>query len=382
MIRAGSLCTGYGGLDGAAHAVVGGELAWVADTDAGASKILAYRFPCVPNLGDITAVSWDTVEPVDILTAGYPCQPFSDAGQRKGIEDERHIWPYVAVAIRVLRPRLVLLENVRGHLGRGFDTVLAGLAAIGFDAEWCTATASQAGAPHRRERLFILAWPAADPAHRRPPTGRRGAAEDADGATGGEWRIPAPGQAEGGWPWSDAGRSGGARTAADTERGEGGQPLGHTAERRREGEAEQTGMGDRRAPVNPLGGGCDGRAHESQREAEGGTDTRRDSTPATDWGPYRAAIRRWERITGRLAPPPTEQGKTGQRLSPRFVEWMQGLPDGWVTGVPELSRNEQLHALGNGVVPQQGALALRTLMESAGVTVPVPAVRAELDGAA
>ena len=87
-----------------------------------------------------------------------------------------------------------------------------------------------------------------------------------------------------------------------------------------------------------------------------------ESTLASNWGPYGPAIERWEAATGRTAPPPTEPERTGQRLSPRFVEWMQGLPEGWVTDVPGLSRNAQLKALGNGVVPQQAAMALRLLL--------------------
>ena len=84
------------------------------------------------------------------------------------------------------------------------------------------------------------------------------------------------------------------------------------------------------------------------------------------WGAYWPAIARWEAVTGRRAPRPTEPGRTGERLSPRFVEWMQGLPEGWVTDVPGLSRNAMLKALGNGVVPQQAALALRLLLDRAG----------------
>lgn len=108
-----------------------------------------------------------------------------------------------------------------------------------------------------------------------------------------------------------------------------------------------------------------------------------------EWGSYEPAIRRWERITGQLAPPPTEpreltranirdcawdlgldgwaaieyvrRGWWGAVLSPPFVEWMQGLPSGWVTAVPDIPRNQQLKILGNGVVPQQAALALRLL---------------------
>jgi len=82
---------------------------------------------------------------------------------------------------------------------------------------------------------------------------------------------------------------------------------------------------------------------------------------AVDFGPYTAAIRRWEQVLGRPAPPPTEPGQNGRpRLSPRFVEWMQGLPDGLVTGV-DIPRSAQLKALGNGVVPAQALLALQLL---------------------
>jgi DNA (cytosine-5)-methyltransferase 1 len=81
-----------------------------------------------------------------------------------------------------------------------------------------------------------------------------------------------------------------------------------------------------------------------------------------DWGAYGPAVARWERLT-RPAPSPTERGRNGQpRLSPAFVEWLMGLPTGWVTDVPGLTRNEQLKALGNGVVPQQAAHALRLLL--------------------
>ncbi|MGW4050762.1 DNA cytosine methyltransferase [Streptomyces sp. NPDC004779] len=95
-LRIGSLCTGYGGLDMAVQAVLGGTLAWVSDPDPGASRILAHHHPEVPNLGDLTAVDWAAVEPVDVVVGGYPCQPFSTAGKRKGTADARHIWPSIA----------------------------------------------------------------------------------------------------------------------------------------------------------------------------------------------------------------------------------------------------------------------------------------------
>lgn len=94
----------------------------------------------------------------------------------------------------------------------------------------------------------------------------------------------------------------------------------------------------------------------------------------TDFGPYAAAIARWETVTGRPAPSPTEPGANGRpRLSPRFAEWMMGLPDGWVTGVG-IPRSAQLKALGNGVVPQQAALAL-AMLDGDGAAVPPKTVK-------
>jgi site-specific DNA-cytosine methylase len=111
-----------------------------------------------PNLGNLKVINWATVEPIDILTAGYPCQPFSHAGLRKGTNDERHLWPYIKEAIGRIRPSLVFLENVRGHFGLGFRDVLTDLTDIGYDVRWTLIRASDVGAPHRRERLFIFAY--------------------------------------------------------------------------------------------------------------------------------------------------------------------------------------------------------------------------------
>ena len=89
-----------------------------------------------------------------------------------------------------------------------------------------------------------------------------------------------------------------------------------------------------------------------------------DSSGNTDnsWGDYATAITRWEQVLGRSAPDPTEPSRTGKpQLSPRFVEWMMGLPEGWVTDTP-ISRAQQLRALGNGVVPQQAAYAITEIM--------------------
>jgi len=157
-MRIGSVCTGYGGLEmGLRQVFPDGELVWVADNDKAATALLAARHPGVPNLGDIRRVDWAAVPPIDVLAGGYPCQPFSDAGLRKGEDDERDLIPYVIEAIRALRPRFAVLENVPGHRRRGFGRILGGLASLGFDAVWHSVRAAEAGAPHRRERVFILA---------------------------------------------------------------------------------------------------------------------------------------------------------------------------------------------------------------------------------
>ena len=157
MLTLGSLCTGYGGLDRATEAVLGTTTAWLSEIDPAAGLVCEVRFPGVRNLGDLTVLDWSKVPPVDVLTAGYPCQPFSHAGKREGTSDARHLWPFIADALRVLRPRLAIFENVAGHLSLGFDVVLADLARLGFDAEWIVVRASDVGACHRRARLFVAA---------------------------------------------------------------------------------------------------------------------------------------------------------------------------------------------------------------------------------
>ena len=151
----GSLFSGIGGLDlGLERA--GMRVMWQSEIDPYASKVLAKHWPHVPNLGDVTTIDWSSVERVDLICGGYPCQPFSYAGRRDGENDPRHLWPYFARALRVLRPRWALLENVPGHLSLGFGTVHADLAALGYDTEWECIPASALGAPHIRDRVFVV----------------------------------------------------------------------------------------------------------------------------------------------------------------------------------------------------------------------------------
>lgn len=156
--RIGSIASGMGGLcELALASYVGGTVAWHAEIDPDASKVLAHHWPHTPNLGNIKETDWSSVEGVDWLTAGWPCQPWSLAGKRAGADDERHLWPYVAYAISTLRPRWFFGENVAGHLSMGFDDVLGSLTAMGYDTRWGVVRASDAGAPHQRARLFVVA---------------------------------------------------------------------------------------------------------------------------------------------------------------------------------------------------------------------------------
>ena len=373
-----SLCSGYGGLDMAVQSVLGGTLAFVADPDPGATKILAHHHPDVPNLGDITTLAWSTAPRVDILTAGYPCQPFSQAGLRKGTDDERHIWPHICDAICVLRPRLVVLENVRGHLRRGFDTVLADLARVGFDASWVCVRASDTGAPHRRERLFVIAWPKGQVPYfpRTSPAGGAGGA-----VSGGVTLLPTPDASQGsrgGSQHPDKRRAGGHSVSlADVVE----QQLLPTPAARDWKSGQSNLIGTNARPLNevienllptptatPYGNNQSASAGAAVRPS---LDSLASAGGLERFGPFAAAVARWESVMGRPAPAPTEPtGKNGRpQLSPRFTEWAMGVPGGHVTA-PEigLSRTEQLHALGNGVVPQQGALALRLLLERATAT--------------
>src|SRR5690349_10640503 len=139
---------------------MGWETAWFSEIDPYASAVLAKHWPGVPNHGDITKIDFTQVEPVDMLCGGFPCQDISNAGKRAGIEGARSgLWGEYARAVRELRPRYVVVENTPGLLARGMDRVLGDLADSGYDAEWTMLSACALGAPHTRERVFVVAYP-------------------------------------------------------------------------------------------------------------------------------------------------------------------------------------------------------------------------------
>jgi DNA (cytosine-5)-methyltransferase 1 len=305
-LRIGSLCTGYGGLDMATMTVFGGSLAWTADNDRHVSVILAVRYPGVPNLGDLTAIRWRQIESVDIVCAGFPCQDISYSGRGAGIEKggRSGIWKDIVRGVRVLRPKLVVVENVAAIRRRGLDRVLGDLAALRYSAVWTSVRASDVGAAHRRERVFVLGY--------RP---RAAKALLAAAHTRSQRRS----------------RRSSAGTAA------GGRPPGGSVR-------------PRACAVSP---GSQSNCPEAARAR---------SAYWIAWGRYGAAIRRWEQRTGRRAPWPTEPGTRRQtRLSPLLSEWLMGLPQGFVTELG-LPYGAQHRVIGNGVMPQQAVAALRLLV--------------------
>lgn len=408
MTTIGSLFTGYGGLDmGVAMAVApDARVAWTSDVEPGPCKLAAVRWPDTPNLGDITKINWADVEPVDIICGGSPCQDLSLAGKRAGMATGTRsgLWESMAAAVETIRPRLVVWENVQGALSarayspveseptmlgtrtngpalRAAGRVAGDLATLGYDCRWAVIRASDAGAPHQRARFFLIGYP--------------------NGQPWDMWRPTTPRQTPSGRPQRepagpDLGTLMPTPTASDHKAGRHQDGTGHSltqavqllptpqatyAPRSSPGygpnlhevardllqnasKLEATAL----LPTPKAGDGVMGIPRTSGRPPEKSTHlaTRLEYT---DYGDYAPAIARWEQVTGRAAPPPTDPPRRAggkPQLSAKFVEWMMGLPDGHVTGPDlNLSREQQLRILGNGVVPQQAALAVGTLIRAA-----------------
>ncbi len=159
-----SLCSGYGGIDlGLKRVVPNMRTVAYSEIEAFAIANLVAKMeagfldpaPVWPNL---KTFPWEAFrDRVDILTGGYPCQPFSAAGQRRGKDDPRHLWPYIADGIRLLQPKLCFFENVEGHISLGLSDVIEDLAGMGYRTTWGIFSASECGAPHQRKRVFVLA---------------------------------------------------------------------------------------------------------------------------------------------------------------------------------------------------------------------------------
>lgn len=360
MRAIGSFCTGYAGLDLAVEKVLGGEMVLAADNAPGACKVLEHRFPHVPNYHDITAINWAEVHfpRIDILTGGFPCQSVSQAGMRAGMREGHPtgLWYELRHAISRLEPAMVVLENVRGLFTattdrlkgtsldiRAMGAVLGDLDELGYEASWCSVRACDAGLPHKRERVIIYAWRMKD----------RGLA-DWSQFTG---IMPRQGIMTGGVTYE-----------LDT-----GFPLA--------GDFPYTAL-------LPTPNTFDGQAPKPRthrwyhRYAERkGSDANLREVIMYEYGP---ALRELVDMFSVYFPPPERllpshvysDGKTyrlgkplpwemvngTEMLSAAFTEWIMGLPAGWVTDVPGITRSQAFTLLGNGVCPPQAELALRALL--------------------
>lgn len=376
------------------EAVIDGEWVWTpvrSVTDAPTAEVFNFGVA-----EDESYTAWGL--------AVHNCQDLSHAGKRAGMTEgtRSNLWVQMREAIATIRPKYVIWENVRGaysacadseidcEMGRcprcmdpdsglahapnlrALGRVVGDLSALGYLSGWHGISASDVGAPHGRMRVFVVA-------------------QDANCAIGNQWWQPAPGQAQGGRARADIGGRGGA-PAPDTRiarlEGLGGQPCDagqelaadHRAttpdpsgDGRHEGGSESAGqlgghdaaIGSASPAAHTVGGGRDGRSRDQIRREIERVAAARSRESAVRWGQYAPAIERWSAVLGRPAPAPTELSARGtHRLSPRFVEWMMGLPAGHVTDVPGISRNDQLKALGNGVVKIQAATAIRHILKA------------------
>ena len=333
-MKVGALCAGYGGIELGLSKIVKTELAWVSEIEPNASRLLQHRYG-VPNHGDLTKIGvedevlfTESIEPVDIITAGFPCQPFSVAGDRKGVNDERWLIDDVCRIARITEAKWLILENVRGILtansGNAIARVCAAMAYNGFSRwEWGTLRASDIGAPHKRDRWFCIATNTNSSGWRKHG---RGISVDQE---------------------QPAVKRDSFTTRRDTQlRGSSEQSSGFVANSDcRTGQEFDFGYGDRRweeAGVNWVAGD-----YPERRSISG------------SFSKYEQAIKHWEQIIGRRSPQPSNDF----RLNHWFVEWMMGLPPGWVCGEElGISRTACLKMLGNGVIPQQAAVAISTLL--------------------
>ena len=156
------LFSGIGGFSLGLEATGGFETVAFCDIEKYCLEILEKRYPGVPRYTNIKELNHDTIKtdgvfPIDIITGGYPCQPFSVAGRKKGEKDPRHLWPEMFRLVQELRPSWVIGENVSGHIKLGLDTVLKNLESEGYAARTFSISASSIGANHQRERVWIIA---------------------------------------------------------------------------------------------------------------------------------------------------------------------------------------------------------------------------------
>ena len=162
MLRHLDLFSGLGGFSLGLEATGGFETVAFCDIEKFSRKVLKKHWPNVKQYKDIKELTYeqikkDTLAPIDIITGGYPCQPFSIAGSQRGEKDTRHLWPDMFRIVKECKPTWVIGENVSGHIKLGLDTVLQDLESEGYSVRAFSISASSIGANHQRERVWIIA---------------------------------------------------------------------------------------------------------------------------------------------------------------------------------------------------------------------------------
>jgi len=258
-----SLCAGYGGIDlGLKRCIPNMRTIAFSEIEAFACELLLSRMEAgqldaAPIWSDLKSFPWDAFHgKVHILSGGYPCQPFSAAGLRKGADDPRHLWPFIADGIARMRPELCFFENVEGHVSLGLREVIGELESLGYRTTWGLFSAAEVGAPHQRKRVFILA-------HRNESrleglwANARQSLQSESGDSGASLWPSRPGQPQFAWEpprvvgqvqLGNASHSGHARAKGQGGSGSQGQSDGHAA--------QSTG----RTAQPTLGGDADGPA--------------------------------------------------------------------------------------------------------------------------
>ena len=379
MLTVGSLFSGIGGLDlGLERA--GMEVIWQSEIDPYACKVLSKHWPEVVNHGNIKEIKWGDVVRPDIICGGYPCQPFSTAGKRNGTDDPRHLWPWVRQAISELRPQYAILENVRGHVSLGLNVVLGEMASIGYDAEWQIVSAASVGAPHRRDRVIIVAYPSEQLKHGRGHYNSKGAFGQREAI-----QEPISGSnsvstdkvfTEQRWLNALSLIGSGSADVADPdsiglERKRTQQQATRTA---RSSQDSRKSMADSDSSDTTDGRQRQGiQGQDSSRGDDGsgsGSDTRQVSMGSTGQDSGDVANTNTRETSGRVGSVPTDTGQVRERRdyaggkeSHAGRQWWQIEPDvGRVAnGIP--SRVDRLRGLGNAVVPQVAELVGRMVID-------------------
>jgi DNA (cytosine-5)-methyltransferase 1 len=363
----GSLFSGIGGLDLGLEWAGLGPVVWQCEIDPFCRAVLAKHWPDAKRYDDVRSIDGFT-QRVDVICGGFPCQDISDAGKRAGIDGERSgLWSEYARIVGILRPRFVVVENVAALLGRGMGRVLGDLAALGYDAEWSTLRASDIGAPHRRERVFIVAY-----------AGRLGGERRGDPRELGSAASAGVGERLQRERHRDAIGDRGASMAHGYGAASGGERFGP------EGRDDVAGCYE-----GPLGNaarsGCEGTVSRRERagiDAVGAADT----AVAHATGPRREGAHVDGQSSGerRQAVEPERlrnAGSDGGSAQPGLGRELDGLParvDRWPAGPGKdqypweaprvisertINRPARLRALGNAVVPQCAEVVGRRILE-------------------